>query len=117
MLVKAIILGLGVYKKEVKNSVEKLISITRDNGLDGVAFYGYGDIKNSKISSFSQKATLPKYRNYALNNNKKVVRTKSLIKWAEKGYFLGFLIKHNFTLQGMGFFCFVYKKGTFFPLK
>ncbi len=53
-----IIVGIGAYKPEVLNEIEKEINITRNNKAAGIAFFRYSNIKNKNFFVFNTK-TLP----------------------------------------------------------
>lgn len=50
-----IIVGIGAYKPEVNNEIEREINITRKLQASGMAFFRYSNIKRKKIYSFNEK--------------------------------------------------------------
>lgn len=55
---KNIILGIGAYKPEVLNEVEREINITRTLNASGMAFFRFKNIEHKRFYSFDEK-TLP----------------------------------------------------------
>ncbi len=55
---KNIIIGIGAYKTEVYNEIEREINITRKLNASGVAFFRYKSISKKRFYSFAEK-TLP----------------------------------------------------------
>ncbi|MCF6269594.1 MAG: family 10 glycosylhydrolase [Melioribacteraceae bacterium] len=55
---KNIIIGIGAYKTEVYNEIEREINITRTLNASGVAFFRYKSIAQKRFYSFAEK-TLP----------------------------------------------------------
>lgn len=51
-----VVIGIGAYKPEVKNEIEKMIKYVRDVGADGIAFFRYSSIKDYSFESFSYKS-------------------------------------------------------------
>ncbi len=56
---KNIIIGIGAYKPEVLNEVEREINITRKLKTSGVAFFRYKNIEKKHFYSFREKALPP----------------------------------------------------------
>lgn len=52
---RSVILGIGAYKDNVKNELEKMIQFSRSSNSDGVAFFRYSNIKNYDFKNFSYK--------------------------------------------------------------
>ncbi len=55
---KNIIIGIGAYKTEVFNEIEREINVTRNLNASGVAFFRYKNIAQKRFYSFNEK-TLP----------------------------------------------------------
>jgi uncharacterized lipoprotein YddW (UPF0748 family) len=55
---KNIIIGIGAYKPEVLNEIEREINITRKLNSSGMAFFRYKNIERKQFYSFNEK-TLP----------------------------------------------------------
>ncbi len=53
---KNIIIGVGAYKQEVYNELEREINVTRTLKASGVAFFRYKNIEKKKFYSFDEKA-------------------------------------------------------------
>ena len=53
---KNIIIGIGAYKKEVYNEIERQINITRTLKSSGMAFFRYKNIENKRFYAFKEKA-------------------------------------------------------------
>jgi uncharacterized lipoprotein YddW (UPF0748 family) len=52
---RAIILGIGAYKENVRNEIEKMIQYSRSINSGGVAFFRYSSIRNYNFKNFSYK--------------------------------------------------------------
>jgi len=53
---KNIIIGIGAYKSEVLNEIERQINITRTLNASGMAFFRYKNIEKKRFYSFEDKA-------------------------------------------------------------
>ncbi|MDA3861984.1 MAG: family 10 glycosylhydrolase [Melioribacteraceae bacterium] len=53
---KNIIIGIGAYKPEVLNEVEREINITRNLKTSGIAFFRYKNIEQKRFFAFEEKA-------------------------------------------------------------
>lgn len=62
-----VIIGIGAYKPEVKNEIEKMIKYVRQVGAKGVAFFRYSSIKNYTFESFPYKS-FPAATNWILES-------------------------------------------------
>lgn len=50
---KKVIIGIGAFKNEVKNEIEKMIEYSRKIGANGVALFRYSNIKDYKFLAFN----------------------------------------------------------------
>ncbi|MEJ5352270.1 MAG: family 10 glycosylhydrolase [Melioribacteraceae bacterium] len=57
---KKVVIGIGAFKDEVKNEIEKMIEYSREIGASGVAFFRYSNIKDYKFLAFSNDVNTTK---------------------------------------------------------
>ncbi len=60
---KKVIIGIGAFKDEVKNEMEKMIEYSRKIGADGIALFRYSNIKDYKFPAFNENLLTTKSNN------------------------------------------------------
>ena len=98
---KNIIVGIGAYKPEVLNEVEREINITRKLNASGVAFFRYKNIEQKRFFAFNEKA-LPTEMPW-IEEVHKLAELKLASNFQGKKTFLNFMIDGK-SLSDNGYF-------------